>query len=111
VVFADARRPSERVLSKIRDVSCRDFHSIVRCMKSRDSICVPKPALTLGEVVAGLRINDPSTELNKALGVVRVFDETHVPLQPFYRSDNVIAMAFHLGLRWYVFSHYSHIVL
>jgi hypothetical protein len=111
VVFADARHPSEQALSQVRDVSCRDFHSIVRCIKSRNSICVAEPAWSLGEVIAGLRINDPSTELNKALGVVRVFDETQVPFVPFYRSDNVIAMAFHLGLRWYVFSHHNHILL
>lgn len=111
MIFADARRPNEQAEPEIRDISYRDFHTIVRYMESRDCICVAKPSRYPGKVISGLRINDLATELNKALGIVSLFDKTHVPLEPSCSPGYVIAMALQLGLRWYVFFDHNHFTL
>jgi hypothetical protein len=74
----------------------------VRLLECCDCVSVADPAWYHGEVISGLRINDPKTELNIAMGLTAVFDETKVPLSPVYSPDYIITMAFHLGLRWYV---------
>ncbi|KAK4043671.1 hypothetical protein C8A01DRAFT_12841 [Parachaetomium inaequale] len=100
--FADARHPGEPVPPKIRDVTARDVHSLVRLIECCDSTCVDKPELYYGEIISGLRISDVRTEINVGMGVKHVFDVTNVPIRPVNSSDYVIAMAFHLGLRWYI---------
>ncbi|KAL2178839.1 uncharacterized protein P884DRAFT_276704 [Thermothelomyces heterothallicus CBS 202.75] len=100
--FADARVPDDPGPPKTRDISSRDVHSIVRLIERHDGTCIATPELYHGETVSGLRINDPKTEVSAALGLRRVFDMTSVPLCPAYASDYTIALAFHLGLRWYI---------
>jgi hypothetical protein len=77
-------------------------NSIVRLLECCDCVCVADPARYHEEVISGLRINDPKTDLNIAMGITGVFDSTKVPLSPVYSPDYVITMAFHLGLCWYV---------
>ncbi|KAK4153416.1 hypothetical protein C8A00DRAFT_15351 [Chaetomidium leptoderma] len=101
-VFADARRPNETVPPKIRDISARDVHSIMRLIEGRDCTSIANPTGYHGETIAGLRINDPANEFNVAMGLTTVYDAATVPLSPVWNSDFVIALAFHLGLRWYI---------
>jgi hypothetical protein len=100
--FADARRPYELVPPKIRDITPRDVSNIVRLLEMYDCNCVADPARYGGEVISGLRINDPKAELMLSMGIKDVFHPATVPLDPFYNHDYVITMAFYLGLRWYI---------
>ncbi|KAK4145459.1 uncharacterized protein C8A04DRAFT_10618 [Dichotomopilus funicola] len=114
VFFADARYPDQdeaAAAPKIRDITPRDVHTIARLLEVSDATCIAEPALYRGDgtthaaartVIAGLRVNDPVAELNSALGVTEVYDMTRVPMTPAYGPDRPMAMAFHLGLRWYV---------
>lgn len=76
--------------------------NIVRFLKMNRCSSVADPASYNGEVISGLRINDRKDKLNIAMGVERLFDTTNVPLRPLYTSDSLVAMAFAVGLRWYV---------
>lgn len=87
------------------------MHTIARLLEVCDTTCIAEPALYRGDgtthpsartIIAGLRVNDLVAELNTALGVTENYDMTHVPLTSMYGPDRPIAMAFHLGLRWYV---------
>ena len=100
--YTDARRPNEMTSPKIRNITARDISNIVRVLELCDCTGVAEPARYPGKVISGLRINDPKDDLQIAMGVKNIYVPTHVPLQPVYSQDYVIAMAFYLGLRWYV---------
>ena len=100
--YADARRPNEVAPPKIRNITARDISNIVCLLELYDCTGVADPSRYPGKVIPGLRINDPKADLQIAMGVKTIYEPSHVPLQPIYSQDYVIAMAFHLGLRWYV---------
>jgi hypothetical protein len=78
----------------------RDIHSFVLLAEHRDAVCLDAPSRYHGEVISGIRLNDPRTDLNLTMRIESLYDTVTLPLSPFYRTDYVIAMAFHLGLRW-----------
>ncbi|KAH6845358.1 hypothetical protein B0I37DRAFT_447258 [Chaetomium sp. MPI-CAGE-AT-0009] len=85
-----------------RDISPRDVHSIARLLELCEGSCITIPELYHGQTISGLLINDPLTALNVVMGVENVLEMTNVPLAPMDQSDNAIALAFLVGLRWYI---------
>ncbi len=100
--YTDGRRLDEEGNLKTMDITQRDIVHVVRFLEGADSICVEEPARYPGEVIPGLRINDLKSPYNLEIGLKAVFDQVNVPLCPDYVLDRPIALAFHLGLRWYV---------
>ncbi|KAK4239708.1 hypothetical protein C8A03DRAFT_42707 [Achaetomium macrosporum] len=103
VLLADARRSGASGPPKIIDIIPRDLHTFARFFNSNECVCVTDVAHYRGEVISGLRINDLKNELIVAMGVKAMIDSVSVPLcaSPGF-TDYPIALAFHLGLRWYI---------
>ncbi|KAK3906945.1 hypothetical protein C8A05DRAFT_11345 [Staphylotrichum tortipilum] len=102
-LYADGRRlGDEGGDPKTRDITPRDIGHIVRFFEDADCICVNEPARYPGEVIPGIRINDLRSAYNAAIGLKTAFDQVNVPLRPASKYDLPIAMAFYLGLSWYI---------
>lgn len=100
-IFVDGRKVGEKVV-KFLDVTPRDVHTTVRFFKAHDCICAPDADHYPGKVIESLKINDLKTDLNTAMGIKKTFEMVPAPLVPQKCHDQVVAMAFHLGLRWYI---------
>lgn len=98
----NARYPGIPGPPMIKDVSPRDVHSIARLLERCDGFCVTNPKLYYGETIPGLLINNPLAGTNNVMGVGDAFRLADVPLAPLDFSDKPVALAFFLGLRWYV---------
>ncbi|KAL2257145.1 hypothetical protein VTK26DRAFT_599 [Humicola hyalothermophila] len=101
VIFADARKIGA-FEPKVLDITPRDIHTVVKLLESYDCTCIRVPARYIGKIISGLKINDVKMEVTAAMGIVDKFEEAMVPLNPSRRPDFVVAMAFLLGLRWYI---------
>lgn len=80
----------------------RDVHSVVLALQTSDCTCVHDPARFPGETLSGLKVNDVRAHLSAAMGVTALFETARVPLSRYRCPDYPVAMAFHLGLRWYI---------
>lgn len=87
------------------DITPRDVHMAACLLENSIANCVTKPTRYYREVISGLRINDLRAPLSIATGVKLVWEHTTVPLSADLCPDYPIALAFHLGLRWYVQQH------
>ncbi|KAK3300986.1 uncharacterized protein B0H64DRAFT_470980 [Chaetomium fimeti] len=99
---ADARYPGQNVPPRPRDINARDVHSVARLLELCEGSCITIPELYHGKTISGLLINDLLNPMNVVMGVENVFEMTHVPLAPMDQSDHAIALAFFVGLRWYI---------
>ncbi|KAL2022780.1 hypothetical protein VTK56DRAFT_4596 [Thermocarpiscus australiensis] len=93
---------SEGEILVFQDITPRDFHTAARFFKHFECNALAQPDRFPGEVISGLKVNDLGDEMNMAMGVAVPFERVSVPLCPSKCQDHIIAMAFLLGLRWYI---------
>lgn len=89
-------------VSQFYDITPREARVAVHNWERLTCICVANPELFHEEVTSGLKINDLESAYNIMAGVKLSHEPVHVRLSPTTGYDHPIALAFLLGLRWYL---------
>jgi len=101
LVFSDEGKSDPRD-QEIRDITPREVHTAVRFFETLDCPCLKDPKQWPSEVISGIKVSDLRLGLNVAMGIQQPYEPVYVPLQPIKQIDSPIALAFLLGLRWYL---------
>ncbi|KAH6650133.1 hypothetical protein F5144DRAFT_636564 [Chaetomium tenue] len=86
----------------VKDITPRDVHSITRLLERCDGFCIDNPKLYLGKTITGLLINNPFDGTTNVMGMGNDLHQAVVPLAPLDYPDSPVALAFFLGLSWYI---------